>query len=300
MSRFTRFASGAAATMLLASCGGGGGGGSVGSTPTPVYTYKTLDQLSGDQTFQSGGIAGQPASDGRLVQTTKPFGQGIEIKYFAASDTYNLNDGAGLVAEFAPADVRVVDEAAGAVQYQKVVGSDLNVLTLINPRLNGVPLSYTTIGSWLHLSPSAAATRFYLMVGGVPTQAGDVPRSGSATYTTAVGGGGTFNGTNYNFSANSTGTFSANFANNTVSTSVHLSGLPNGTTVGTPFDAGTYNGTGNISSTGPGFTGTLTGTAANGAFSGAFFGPRATEFGYAFYLDGTGTQIQGTMVGKKN
>lgn len=65
MFRFTRFASSAAATMLLASCGGGGGGGSVGSTPTPVYTYKTLDQLSGDQTFQSGGIAGQPAKIGR-------------------------------------------------------------------------------------------------------------------------------------------------------------------------------------------------------------------------------------------
>jgi len=40
---------------------------------------------------------------------------------------------------------------------------------------------------------------------------------------------------------------------------------------------GTFNGTGTLTGSGPGFTGTLTGTTANGIFSGGFFGPEAAK-----------------------
>ena len=43
--------------LLLVGCGGGGsGGGGVGSTPNPV-TYKKFDELTGNQTFKTAGVA---------------------------------------------------------------------------------------------------------------------------------------------------------------------------------------------------------------------------------------------------
>jgi hypothetical protein len=282
-------------SLLLASCGGSDGGG-MASAPPPV-TYKTLAELSGDQTFQSGGITGKPNGPELKEESAIAFGQGVEIKYFAATDTYNLNNGSGLVVEFTPANV--TDRNDTTVTWQKPNGVGIDVLSISNPSVNGVKLSYVLLGNWTHLAPSAE--RAYSMVGGVPTQAGDVPRSGNATYSTQVVGLAAKGGQPYVLFGQSTGTFSANFASNSVSTSLTLAGkLPGGTAV---TAIGNYSGTGTISSSGPGFQGTLTGSDASGAFSGAFFGPRGVEAGYTFFLNGTTDStlsIQGALFGRKN
>lgn len=281
---------------LLASCGGGDGGG-MASTPPPV-TYKTLAELTGDQTFQSGGITGVPVGPELRNESTLAFGQGVEIKYFAATDTYNLNNGSGLVVEFTPANV--TQENDTTVTWQKPSGNgNLDVLSISSPSVNGVKLSYTLLGNWTHFQPGAE--RSYGLVGGVPTQASDVPRSGSATYSTQVVGLAARNGQPYILFGESTGTFSANFGSNSVNTSLALAGkLPGSSTV---TQIGNYDGTGTISSSGPGFTGTLSGSNASGAFSGAFFGPRGVEAGYTFFLNGTTDttlSVQGALFGKKN
>ncbi|MBB4615186.1 transferrin-binding protein-like solute binding protein [Novosphingobium taihuense] len=288
----------ATATMfpafLLASCGGGSDGG-MASTPAPVY--KTLAELSGDQTFQSGGIVGDPAGIELRSESTVAFGQGVEIKYFAASDTYNLNNGSGLVVEFTPA--QVVNRNENTVTWQKPNGPVLDTLSISNPSVNGVKLSYVLLGNWTHIEPSNG--RAYSLVGGVPTQAGDVPRSGSATYSTQVVGLAAKSGSPYLLFGESTGTFSANFASNSVSTSLTLAGKLPGNNAVTAI--GNYSGSGTISSSGPGFQGTLTGSNASGAFSGAFFGPRGAEAGYTFFLNGTTDStlsVQGALFAKKN
>lgn len=282
---------------LLASCGGGDGGGGMASTPPPV-TYKTLAELSGDQTFQSGGITGVPVGPELRNQSTLAFGQGVEIRYSAATDSYNLNNGSGLVVEFAPA--QVVNRNDTTVTWQKPAGNGaVDFLSISNPSVNGVKLSYALFGNWTHYQPGA--DRSYSLVGGVPTQATDVPRSGSATYATQVVGLAARSGQGYYLIGESTGTFSANFGSNSVSTSLTLAGKAPNSTVVTSF--GNFNGTGTISSSGPGFTGTLSGSNASGAFSGAFFGPRGIEAGYTFFLNGstdTTLSVQGALFGKKN
>lgn len=287
--------------LALAACGGGGG--DTASTPTPPpATYQTLEQLTGDRTFQSGGIVTDVPPTGPTNGRVATFGQGVEIRYFAATDTYSLNNGAGLVVDFGPANVTSTDAVNGSVVYQKPNPNGIDTLTIISPRINSVPLSYTLFGSWFNIR-NAAIGQGYLMVGGIPTQNADVPRTGTATYATAVGAGGRFNNTVYTFNNTSTATFSANFGSNSVSTSINLIGTqagPPGAPPGPSVNVGTFNGTGTISATGPGFNGTLSGTAGNGVFAGAFFGPRGAEMGYNFFVSGTNLNAQGSVAGRKN
>ena len=72
----------------------------------------------------------------------------------------------------------------------------------------------------------------------------------------------------------------------------------------TPASFGSFTGTGTISSTGPGFTGTFSGTAYNafpvsGLLSGAFFGPQAAEMGYGYTLSAGGFSAVGAVAGAK-
>lgn len=125
-----------------------------------------------------------------------------------------------------------------------------------------------------------------------------MPKTGTANYSLAIGGSANSNGTNYNLgNGNSTATFTANFGTGGITTTLNLAGVANGQTAVTSL--GTFNGTGTISGTGPGFTGTLTGTSANGIFSGAFFGPQALEMGLAYYLNGANFSAVGAGGGIK-
>ncbi|MEP6868535.1 MAG: transferrin-binding protein-like solute binding protein [Novosphingobium sp.] len=116
-----------------------------------------------------------------------------------------------------------------------------------------------------------------------------MPKSGTANYSVTVGGAlAAVTGGNYLLTGNSTGTFSADFAANTVSTSITIAGTPQPVVSGAPVTSfGTYTGTGTVSSNA--ITGTLTGTNATGGFSGAFFGPQALELGVSYYLNNTGS-----------
>ncbi|MFM5918174.1 MAG: transferrin-binding protein-like solute binding protein [Novosphingobium sp.] len=287
--------------LSLAACGGG----SVGSTPTPTptptpppATYTKLVDMSGDRTFQTGGVQYDADATGFSNGTAANFGSGTTVAYTQATDTYLLTaPGGAVTASFSPANAQPPGPVPNVQQWVKTSGTTTDVLTLIVPsNSSGVTLSYTIIGTWGHITPAGQTYR--ISVGGAPTIATDMPKSGSANYSLAIGGSANSNGTGYNLgNGNSTATFTANFGTGAINTTLNLGGVANGQTAVTSL--GTFTGTGTITGSGPGYSGTLTGTSANGIFSGAFFGPQALEMGFTYYLKGATFSAVGAGAGTK-
>lgn len=313
MPEITRIQPLATLALCLALSACGGGGGSVASTPPPTSTgsvvvtvgerlptppiYTKIADMSGDRTFQTAGIQ---YTVGLNVNGTNPqtlaFGNGPQVRYTASDDSYTVTDTSGNSSTFNFTNL-VTNPAppAGVVQYRKTTGTTVEQFSLSVPSVNGVPLSYTVLGSWLRADTTTTIGTAKLGFGGAPTQSSDVPRTGNANYSTGIGGALTQNGTTFSLNANSTATFSANFAANSVTTSMTLAGLPPVLAGSSVAQFGTYTGSGTIS--GNGISGTLSGGSMSGAFSGSFFGPQAAEFGAGWYLNGTIAGVQSNAVG---
>jgi hypothetical protein len=279
--------------LLLAACGGdGGGGGGVVSTPPPVPgTYVRMVDAVGNGTasysFQATGVAYTGSPAGFSGASSYALGGGATIAYNASSDTFTVTAPGGS-ASFTGA--HLVPSAPGTVKLVKSSGSSADELTLT------VPLTYGMVTVWNHQDLGSPITG-RLAIGGSQTQASDVPKTGSASYSVSVAGAAQSAGTTYNLTS-STGTFTANFGGGTVQTSVTLAGPPaNG---GAVSNFGTFSGSGNLSSGGPGFAGTLSGGSGSGIFQGAFFGPQAAEVGYGYVIPGTSFSSAGVVIGTKN
>lgn len=328
--RAIRVATMMAALLPLAACGGGGGVASTGPptpvptpSPSPSPTYTRIQDLSGNQTFvtastsvvyDSQGVARQNATSGY------PFGAGanssaVTLKYFTSSDSYVV-EGYSTSATFTQADL-VASGDPKTVVLQKISGGTVtDVLRQTTPSPGGVDLSYVRFGSWMTThdmtgDPALGGQkRLTYIMAGVPTIASDVPTTGTASFTaTSVIGlatdttNGAGFGTGYDLSG-STATLSADFAANTVQTSLKLSGIPIGG--GASRDFGTFTGSGTIGNSSPTvlyrniFSGTLT-TAGPGdaGFSGSFFGPQASEFAYVWTVFQNGLSAEGIVAGKR-
>lgn len=293
-----------ASTLALSACGGGDGG--VASTPPPPpASYTKLADLTGNQTFQSGGIhwTSGPVVGGTTIsnQGADSFGSGPTFAYAAASDTFTITAPGGAVGVFTAADFNAAQSTATTRVFLKVGPSGQQSLRLTTPTINGVALSYTQFSNFLNASGSTATS--WISVGGMPTIASDMPKSGTATYSAQTGANilaspptvsAPF--TVYVATAASTATFSANFGTGAINTSVRLIGAPAGSSTTTDF--GTFSGTGTIASGGPAFSGTFAGTTGAG-FSGAFFGPQALEMGYAYNFAAGGVEVFGGTSGVK-
>lgn len=296
--------SGCGLALAATACGGGG---EVASTPPPpppaTFTYTKLADMSGNRTFQTAGVTYDPSTTGFTNASAQAFGSGVQVAYNAAADSYTLTAPSGTTATFGPAQLTQPQQAPNVLQY--VVRNDSNtvtdVLNLIVPQTaSGVPLSYTLIGTWGTKLETGTPT-YRVAVGGAPTLAGDMPKTGSASYAATVGGAARENGQGYLLSPNSTATFTANFGNGTVATTINLVGVQGSNA---PLTFGSASATGTIASDGPGFTGTFSGTAYNsqslsGQLSGAFFGPQALEMGYAYTLSAGDFSAVGSVTGVK-
>jgi hypothetical protein len=287
--------------LALAGCGDGGSGGVVSTGPGPTYT-KVAD-LKGDHTFQTAGVQYDTGTAGFTNGSTQAFGSGVTVAYTASTDSYKLTAPDNSTVTFGPADaVAPTPSTPPNTQVWSKANADGTVdrLTLIVPTTaQGVPLSYTIVGTWGRTASFAGPGIYRIAIGGAPTLANDMPRTGSATYAVEAGGDAVQNGITYNLSGNSSATFSANFASNSVTTTLTLAGTPPLLAGSAVTQFGTFTGTGTISSSGPGFTGQLSGPAVNGAFSGAFFGPKALEMGYGWYLTGGTFSAAGAVTGVK-
>ncbi|MBB3956957.1 transferrin-binding protein-like solute binding protein [Novosphingobium sediminicola] len=225
--------------------------------------------------------------------------------YNATTGSVSLTGTQGRSSDFTSADI--VSQTSASTTYQKGVGSIVNQPTLASERLSvntpsvgGVDLSYTRIGVWSIWNTNYGGYQTATGIFGVSTLASDMPRSGSASYTTSINASATQNsGTFPNFrvdQATSAVNFTANFGANTLSTSLNLNAFPQtGISNGLPIYSTTavplvnLSGSGTISSTGSTFAGTLLATNATmtGQFAGGFLGPQAAEMAYFFGVSGT-------------
>ncbi len=299
--------------LMLAGCGDGGG---VANTPAPppAPTYTKIVDMTGNRTFQTAGVSYNTRPTAFSNGASNTHGSGVTVAYTANSDSYTVTAPGGATQTFGPAELQTPGiPTPDSLQYVKVNGTTRDHLTLIVPSTTGgVPLSYTVVGGWGTTDTSNNTGTFRIAVGGAPTVASDMPKSGSASYTVGVGGTavvafvGLGSGAVYNLTGNSSGTFSANFASGAITTQLNLIGAPLFLT--SPFQPttsnfGTYAGSGSLTSGGPGFSGTLSGTfngaPSPGIFAGLFLGPQAVEVGFGYMLSGTGFSAAGAVVGIK-
>jgi hypothetical protein len=253
--------------------------------------------MTGNQHYESAGVSYQQFNLNLSNLAAQPFGSSVKVDYNAASDSYTVTAPSGITQTFAPANIVVSRSNSSLTYYDKTTGGFRDILQLIIPPVKGVNLSYTLIGTWSHTDTTNGLTQGHIAVGGVPTIASDMPRTGTAAYD--VDGSGAYitgNATLYG-GALSDSTFSANFATGTLSTTLHMVGTPQAG--GAAVDFGTATGSGSITSGTSAFTGTLSLADRTGAFAGSFFGPQALEMGYAWYLKGPAFAADGVLVGIK-
>lgn len=255
-------------------------------------SYTPFADLTGVQKLNAAGVrytvTTPPAGPlGFTFTALEPYKSGVKASYDPATGdiTYTAPD--GFTATFTSADeVPGQSTPAARVFFKPIATGGVIVGSLTTPSISGVALSYTRFGTLVN-QPTGVPLDGHAFTFGVPTQASDLPRSGSAAYTSAVGGSAFVAGSPVSLRlTGSTATFSADFGAGTIATALNL--------VGTPLSGGTrifldsVTGTGSISGPKPGFTGTLTGTGSvSGNFAGMFYGPNAVEFGYDYLVSGT-------------
>lgn len=299
--RFATQASIAALALGLAACGGGGGG--VGSTPgpgpgpgptptpatpTPSPTPPDMSvKLSADTTFQTVGIESYGS-----IEEGYAWGDGTEVRYLVSSNSIRLELSDGRTLDFPNTQPVGYAFAENMLTSLDEGSAELKTFWTFPVEVDGVELSYMRVGAFV-LNPLKDGTLgVSTFMFGYETKV--MPAAGSATYSTSVTGGGWSEDTFYQFGSDSNATLTANFGTNTVSTTLHLIGAPEGG--GATADFGSFTGSGIISQAA--FEGAFAGTSGN--FWGSFFGPQASEMGYAF-LVGSGTLFaQGQVVGRKD
>ena len=295
MRKFFARAMAAGCALLLSACGGGGGGvqpNPIAAPPPPpppsmpLTSSATFPTISTTRWYKVDPDTGVVLPIGMVSEGR---GTAVTIAYDAANKSYTVSNGQ-VSATLGAADRTI---SGNLDIYAKQNGLIVDQLTLYNNVRVGtsqagspVKLTYMSYGLWEHsdhnqiLDPNSAAgdrKQSYFLFG-YPTDA-DMPRTGSATYSTAV------TGTEEAFLGNGrsdltgSATFSADFGAGTVSTDLTLASAANQNPIGT------FNGTGTISA--DQFNGTFTSNAfafLGGAFAGGFFGPKAEEMGYTFWL----------------
>lgn len=150
--------------------------------------YTKLADMTGDRTFQTAGVTYDAAASGFTNASAQDFGNGVQVVYNAAGDSYTLSATGAATATFAPANLVQPPPASNTMQYTLRNNANVptDVLTLNVPQTaGGVPLSYTLIGTWAsrarmclcHLARSARRVRFQ-----APGQ--DLPAASAAPLTT--------------------------------------------------------------------------------------------------------------------
>jgi hypothetical protein len=296
----------------LSGCGGGSGGGvnSAPPPPPPPPVYNSFGNLTTDQQVSLSGVTFSRTDTitttstivGATTVTARPFSEGsLSITYNAATNGYTIRSGTNSQT-FAPADIRPNLEINGPafVNYGRADGPDgaVNaILSIYRPAGGGgdVALTYTTLAQWARVNddppsgtPTTRRSDSFWGVGGFPTLASDMPRTGGATYNGPLRG--TYvQGTTIDSITGQVSLFS-DFAAGTVKTDLYLNRIGFSTLV--------VGGTGTIQ--GVRFSGNLNDGAYTGVFDGGFFGPQAAEMGLSFTIsDNAGPQIGGVGAGRR-
>lgn len=309
-------------SLCLATCACGGGGdhvASVSGTATGTATsYDSFAGLNKNVTLSTSSSAVSYRRDtingaSSVSRDAKGgFGDGgITISFDATSQTYTLHDGSNAIS-YAPADKTTGSGDITQSPFDTYVRQNGKVTDTISAyRVGGAntqfpQLSYTTFGiaqrstvtGGTGISQQLSDERLIYSVGGFETQHSDLPKTGTASYTTYVTGSafdasgrlaGYFNGPR---TIGGSATLTADFGAASVNTALALTA--DGKSIGS------FSGVAPIESTTSHFKGDLTGGGATqGTFAGSFFGPQATEAGYTFRVQTSIGTADGGVVGKK-
>jgi hypothetical protein len=280
-----------AAFFLVSGCGGGGAGSGIVTQPPPPKAPEAFP-LTASAEFQT--IAGHmfftdnSKNLGSTLLSDVGVGSqpsGVTIGYDATSGNYLVGDGTSS----ATFSGNPVSSTAGIDTYTSQSGTVTNQLDLFSNVRPGasqadapVALTYLSFAKWTSADSASGDDRITYLLFGFPTDSSEMPRTGTASYNTAVTGTsltGCFACVGEPFGGSAT--FTADFGAGSVSTALDLTDS-SGT-------IGSFQGTGSISGDqfAGNFTGTFTqnGTALqDGSFDGGFFGPAAAEMGYTFAL----------------
>lgn len=309
--------------LAVSGCGGGGHIAGISGAPTgSAPSYDSFVGLNKNVTLQT-----TSSTYGYRYQTTNgvvpdtlardpkgAFGEGgITISYDAASQTYAVHDGANTIS-YAPADKDAVASASAQTPFDTYTHAVNNLHDTIQAYRVGSAntqfpqLSYTTfvvasrdtIVNQSGVSSATIDARRIYAIGGFETQRSDLPKTGTASYTTYV------TGSAFDASArqatgyvaglprtiSGSATLTADFGAASVSTALALTA--DGQSIGS------FSGVAPIESTTAHFKGDLTaGGTAQGTFAGSFFGPQAAEVGYTFRVQTSIGTADGGVVGKK-
>lgn len=287
------------AFVLMAAQLSGCGGGGVTSTPPPpapppvpappppppppfpMSATTSYQSITGVSTYSGSYVPVSLSNPTAQVLSVGVNGRGDQpvISYNSATGTYSLQSPSMQVSLTSADRVATAEYAHG---FSRTSGTVTDEVALFGNALTPAPaasapltLTYSSFGFWRHSDTAANLTTQTFFLYGEPTGAANMPRTGSATYQgTATGlvmtGGPGFPDRS---SFAGTATLAADFAANTLSTSLNLG------------SHGTYSGNATIAA--DQFNGPLTATYANfvtGQFTGGFFGPNAAEAGYTFYF----------------
>lgn len=162
----------------------------------------------------------------------------------------------------------------------------------------------SSYAAWWRGDSTAGAKRITYGVYGYPTVASDLPKTGTATYTTIVAGRAVISPTTGASSVDKltgTVTVSVNYATGLVTVTMDLSRV----TAGGNVAYGTFTGTGAIPVGSTQFTGSFgPGSTIGGTFQGVAYGSQATELGISFALSGAvgagDSRAVGVVLAKKN
>ena len=223
-----------------------------------------------------------------------------KIVYDAATGTYTLRDTGSLTttSTFAPANIDAGASTTAFTVYKKGSNETFRRYNQ-GATTQGIALTYVDYGHWRRTgTPSfgtGTAVNDTYLVWGTKTASADMPRTGGATYTTALDG--TFVNKNGAYAVTGTGTLSADFAGGTIGYSSTATGTKE--IGGTTLAFGTMTGTGTIAFGSSGFSGT--GTANSNGYrmdvNGNFYGPDAAEVGGLFRITGGGGNGTGVIAG---
>jgi hypothetical protein len=224
-----------------------------------------------------------------------------QVIYDPATDTYTLRDTGSptLKSSFAPADIDAGASDATFTVYEKVSGSTTETFRLLNqsPTNPLIVLSYVDYGQWRRATTSSGTTSINdtYVVFGTKTARGDMPHSGTGTYTTVLDG--TYVKADGSYVVSGTGTLDAFFYTGLIGYTATATATPETTGVG--FSFGTMTGDGSIAFNSATFkgTGNTNGSGYKLDVNGGFYGPGAAEIGGVFTLKGNGGNGTGAIVG---
>lgn len=310
-----------ASILMLAACGGGSGTG-LNSTPPPalepVSKSASLINVTQNDDFAASAYStkftissttgGVIVTNNNGVISTGTNGgiANTAVHYDASSKTYSMQlTGISTDSKLAFGDEnKVAAKSNDALStYEKTTGSRSETLLLFNPGPSNtkLALTYTSYGAWLTTEKrsNGVDTNVAFFTFGTRTSPADMPRTGSASYSTILDG--IFTDDAGFYAVTGSGSVSANFAASTLTYQVNPVSSASATSNAAPRDFGSFNGNGTINSTTAGFT--TSESSSNGysfGMNGYFYGPGAAELGAAFHLSGYGATGTGAVVGKKD